>query len=264
MDNKYRVILVIGENHEEIVKKYSLDNKLYKYVKMNINEAEEERLEHMNLIELLLTDKRVRLTSKQRDDYKDEYLRLKNLSTLDYFDEQTADCLFDENTGEAITDINPNAHYQYERCQQHRLEVTGEEGDFSDPFPLKDGTKSYSAKFNDIDWKQIHHNEHKINISKRVWELAVEDDVPKNEQEEELKSLMMKRKTYFDNFKNCDEFVKHSTSLWYWGVATEESYTEIDHTISDYDWIVNFYDRFIEPLIKTNDLITIYEVKGLD
>ena len=36
---------------------------------------------------------------------------------------------------------NENAYYKYERCQQHRLDVTGEEGDFSDPFPLKNGGK---------------------------------------------------------------------------------------------------------------------------
>ena len=74
---------------------------------------------------------------------------------------------------------------------------------------------------------------------------------------------MSERKKYFENFKTCDEFVNHSTSLWFWGIASENNYIEIDHTISDYDWISNFYDRFIEPLRETNNLITIYEVKGL-
>ena len=33
--------------------------------------------------------------------------------------------------------------------------LTGEEGDFSTPFPLKDGTLSYSARFNDIDFDKL-------------------------------------------------------------------------------------------------------------
>ena len=75
---------------------------------------------------------------------------------------------------------NENAYYKYERCQQHRLDVTGEEGDFSDPFPLKNGGKAYSARFNDIDWEQIHRNPKKMELNARVWELVVNDDEPQN------------------------------------------------------------------------------------
>ena len=261
MNNKNRIIIVIGDKHEDIVKKYSNDTKVY-HLLLKKSEAEVARLEHMKLIDLLLTDKRVHLTPSQREEYKDEYLHLKSLNAQEYFNENTKDCSIDEN-GDAYTYKNPNAYYQYERCQQHRLEVTGEEGDFSTPFPLKDGTLSYSARFNDIDWAQIHHNPYKISISKRVWELVVDDKKPQNTHEQELKDLMSERKKYFENFKTCDEFVNHSTSLWFWGIASENNYIEIDHTISDYDWISNFYDRFIEPLRETNNLITIYEVKGL-
>lgn len=263
MKTTFRTILVIGDNHEEIAKKYSNDTKVEKYVKMRLSEADDERLEHMNLIELILTDKRLHFTENVRERYKEEYLHLKGLNALDYFKEMTVGCEFD-NEDCAWTDKNPNAHYQYELCHQHRLEVTGEEGDFSDPFPLKNGEKSYSAHFNEIDWDKLHNNKDKINMCKRVWELAVEDAEPEDEYEEELKEIMGHREKYFQLFNSRDEFVKHSSSLWYWGVATEEKYVEVDYTISDYDWVVNFFDTFIKPLAKTNPLITVYQVKALD
>lgn len=165
----------------------------------------------------------------------------------------------------ADTPDNPNAFYKYERCQQHRLEVTGEEGDFSDPFPLKDGGKSYSAHYNDIDWSKIHRNPEKMKLSDRVWELVVNDDEPQTEYEEYVKDRMCERIKYFtDNFKTKDEFIIHSSSLWYWGVATEENYVEVKENVSEMEWCVNFFDRFLKGLEKTNPLITIYETHCLE
>lgn len=159
-----------------------------------------------------------------------------------------------------------NAFYKYERCQQHRLEVTGEEGDFSDPFPLKDGTISYSAHYNDIDWGMIHLNPESIKLSRRVWELVVEDDTPNNSYEDNLKEKLHNRIAYFtDNFKTKEEYVNYYSSLWYYGIAQEDSYNEIntDNDEEIMKWCINFFDTFIKPLEKENKLITIYEVHSL-
>ena len=165
----------------------------------------------------------------------------------------------------ADTPNNTNAFYKYERCQQHRLEVTGEEGDFSDPFPLKDGGKSYSAHFNDIDWSKIHRNPDRIKLNDRVWELVVNDDEPKNDYEKYIKDRMYERISYFeDNFKTKEEFINHSSSLWYWGVATEDKYEEVEEDVSEMEWCVNFFDKFLKGLEETNPLITIYETHCLD
>lgn len=165
----------------------------------------------------------------------------------------------------ADTPDNQNAFYKYERCQQHRLEVTGEEGDFSDPFPLKDGTKSYSARYNDIDWEKIHRNPRQLELSKRAWELVVEDSEPTNEQETLLKKRMYNRLSYFtDNFTTKEVYMDYYSSLWYYGVATEEKYEEVDTWNSSIlEWCINFFDKFIKPLEETNPLITIYETHSL-
>lgn len=261
----YRTILVIGDNHEEIVKKYSADTKVKKYIKMRLNDAEKERRSHIKLLEKMLTDKRVILTPSQYDIYKEMYLLFSQMDYFQYFREMTDGCEYNEITGDAYTTENPNAFYKYERCQQHRLDVTGQEGDFSDPFPLKDGGISYSAHFNDIDWEKLHRNPRTIELNKRVWELVVEDDEPQNDREEDLKNRMYERITYFENnFKTKEEYLNHSTSLWYWGVATDKKYEEVNYKISDMDWVVNFFDTYIKPLKKTNPLITIYEVHSLD
>ena len=260
----YRTILVIGDNHQEIVKKYSADTKVKPYIKMRYEDASKERKKHLKLIENLLTDKRISLTPTQYDIFKEDYLNIRNMSDIEYFNMMTEGCTYDSETNDAYTDENPNAFYKYERCQQHRLEVTGEEGDFSDPFPLIDGTKSYSAHFNDIDWKKIHMNPRKQHLSQRVWELVIEEDEPQNEMEEQLKEKMSARIRYFtDNFNNKEEYIKHSCCLWYWGIATDKYYEEVNYKMSDLGWCTNFFDKYIKKLKKTNPLITIYEVHCL-
>lgn len=161
---------------------------------------------------------------------------------------------------------NENAYYKYERCQQHRLDVTGEEGDFSDPFPLKNGGKAYSARFNDIDWEKIHRNPRQMELSKRAWEIIVEGSEPVNEQERYLKARMERRISYFiDNFATKEVYMQYYSSLWYYGVATEEKYEEVDTWNSSIlEWCINFFDKFLKGLEETNPLITIYETHSLD
>ena len=261
----YRTILVIGDNHKEIAAKYSADTKVAPYVVMKYKDADKERKKHVKLLETILTDKRIELHSSYYDELKEQYLFFSKMTAEEYFNLMTQEYSHDEKTNDAISTDNPNAFYKYERCQQHRLEVTGEEGDFSDPFPLKDGTKSYSARFNDIDWDKIHRNPHVVELNKRVWELVVEDDEPKDEHEDYLKKTMFERISYFtNNFKTKEEYINHSTSLWYWGVATDKKYQEVNYKISDMDWCVNFFDRFLKNLNKTNPLITIYETHSID
>ena len=120
-------------------------------------------------------------------------------------------------------------------------------------------------KFNDIDWEKIHRNPERIKLNTRVWELVVEDDDPMDEREEDLKEKMIERIAYFtNNFNTKEEYINHSSSLWYWGVATEKKYEEVNYKISDMDWCVNFFDTYLKGLEKTNPLITIYETHCLD
>ena len=94
----YRTILVIGDNHEEIVKKYSADTKVKKYIKMKFADAEKEHKKHVKLLETILTDKRIPLSDSQYDIYKEMYLLSNTMDDFQYFREITDGCEYDEET----------------------------------------------------------------------------------------------------------------------------------------------------------------------
>ena len=259
--NIFRTVLVIGKNHEEIIKKYSLDTKVEKYLKMKFDDAELLRQKHLDFIEKVLTNKKVILSERQKEIYKDLYLDIKDMDEFEYFQKMTDGCYYDEKTGDAYSTENPNAYYQYERCPQHRLDVTGEESDFSNPFILKDGTISYVAKVSDIDWERMHM--YNTELYKSAWELVVDGREPKNETEKTIKDRMKNRLSYFDNFASKEEYVIHSCSFWLYGVAKNDSYQELDYRISDKKWISEFYERFIKNLDE-NEILSIYEVKRIE
>lgn len=167
----------------------------------------------------------------------------------------------------ADTEGNQNAFYKYERCQQHRLDVTGEEGDFSDPFPLKNGGISYSAHYDEIDWEKIHKNPKSIDLAKRAWEIVVEKDKPLTQQEENIKLRMQNRIDYFlNNFTSKEDYVNYYANLWYYGIANNDTYVEVDSESDDKtikEWCTGFFEKYIKPLEKDNPLLTIYEVHCL-
>ena len=257
----YRIVLVIGDNHEEIIKKYSADTKVERYLFMKREDANKHRLSRLKRIKTILDNKELPLTENQKELYKMMYLDIKDMSDADYYQEVTDGCHYDEITGDAYSDTNINDYYQYAHCPQKRFLKTKEESTFSNPFILKDGSRSYSAKVKEIDWSKMHMANTAPYIA--AWEMVVEGRKPSNEQEQKIFDVMHTKVDYFkDNFKNKDEYVHHSCSFWCYGVATSDEYKELDYTISDTEWIRTFYDKFIVPL-DGEQRLTIYEVRSL-
>lgn len=259
----FRTVLVIGDNHEEIIKKYSLDTVVKPYVKYKREEASKLQENQLLLLENLITNSLLTLTEKQKELYKELYLSIKKMSDFEFYLYITKGCKYDETNGDALSNENPNAFYKSEKCYQKCLinSKGTQEGPFSNPFKLKDGSKSYIARYNDIDWDLMHL--HGTHIYERAWKLCVDDDEPENSQEEQIKNSMSNRQEYFMNFKNCDEYIKHSCSFWTYGIATENKYEEINFQISDKDWVANFYEKYIK-VIKNNPTLAIYEVRSLN
>lgn len=259
----FRTVLVIGDNHEEIIKKYSLDTVVKPYVKYKRKDASKLQKKQLLFLENVITNPLLTLSEKQKELYKELYLSIKEMSDFEFYLYITKGCKYDETNGDAISTENPNAYYKFEKCYQKRLmDSHGEiEAQFSDPFKLKDGTKSYVARYNDIDWDLMHL--HGTHLYQRAWELCVDDEEPENEQEEKIKNSMSKRQEYFMNFNDCDEYIRHSCSFWTYGVATENNYEEVNFQISDKDWVANFFDKYIKD-IKNNPTLAIYEVRSLN
>lgn len=259
----FRTVLVIGENHEELIKKYSADSKVEMHVKCRLDDAEKLHNRFLKLIESILDSKELTISESQRENYKKLYLTIKEMSDFEYYQYYTRGCRYNEENGDALTDENPNAHYRAEKCYEDRLRNTGEEGPFSNPFWLNDATKSYSARLKDICWERIHLYDKEMEIYDRAWEIVVNGDEPKNEKEERIKVNMTGKLGYFLSFKDKDEYIKHSCSFWCYGVVDENGYDEITYQVSDKQWVSEFYDKYIKPL-KGNPLLTIYEVRSLN
>lgn len=259
----FRTVLVIGDNHEEIIKKYSLDTSVEPYVRYKRDDASKLQKQHLKFLESILTNPNFTMTERQKEMYKNLYLDYKDMDEFEYYLQITDGCKYDETNGDALSTINPYAHYRSEKCYQERFNASNgtDEAPFSNPFKLKDGSKAYVAYFNDIDWDKNHM--YGTDIYKRAWELCVEDDMPKTEQEEQIKNNMSNRLDYFMNFNDCDEYIRHSCSFWTYGVATEDKYEEVTFKISDKEWVANFYKKYIKN-IKGNPLLAIYEVRSLN
>lgn len=260
--NSFKKILVIGDNHEEIIKKYSLDTKVEKYVYARLDDAPKSRQTALSNLEKIINSNNLMLTDLQRTIYNNQYMDIKEMSDFDYYLYSTKGCTYDEENGDALSDVNPNAHYKYEKCYQKSLLKYGEDGEgtFSSPFILKDGTKSYSAKKGDIDWSKNHM--YNTQIYEAAWDIVVNGKKPENEQEEIIEKNMSRKTEYFKSFKNKKDYVEYSCSFWCYGVATEKEYKEMTDAIEDKYWIANFFEKYIAPL-SDDTLLTIYEAHSI-
>ena len=127
----FRTVMVVGNNPDELIKKYDLDTKVEPYIKLKRSDAEKTRKTHLKFIENVLTSNKIVLTDKQREIYKNIYLDISDMDDAEYFEQTTIGCTYDEETGDALTTVNPNAFYQHAINPQKRLDATNEEHDFA-------------------------------------------------------------------------------------------------------------------------------------
>lgn len=255
-----RTVLVVGDNPDDLIKKYSLDTEVDKYMVYPFSKAKLLHDYHVDLISDILDSKVLKLTEVQREKYGKIYKSLSEMSDSEYFDYLTDGCEYDENHN-AYSNRNPMAFYRGEKCYQERLETTGDEAEFSNPFKLKNGGKAYSARYEDIDWEKNHMYATEVYAS--AWEICVEGREPVTEKEYIIRDNMINRTQYFANFDSKEEYIAHSCSFWTYGIIIEGEYFELDYRVGDKKWIAEFYDRFIKN-IKGNPLMSIYEVRSLN
>ena len=258
MANSFRTLLVIGDNHEEIAAKYSLDTKVPKYLRYHFDDAAKLHKQDLKFIEAHIKAAQD-ANHPMLDHFKDLYEEHLAMDDFEFYQQLTYGCTYDEN-GDAWSTENPDAHYQYEKCYDKRIrQDQRDEAPFSNPFILKDGLKVYSATKGEIDWAKVHMANTDIYYS--AWAVCVDDKEPETEDERLIKSSFSNRKEYFANFKNAEEYVQHSCAFWTYGVATAEKYMcgEQETAI---DWTTNFYKRFIEPA-SPDTRFTLYEIKLL-
>lgn len=113
------------------------------------------------------------------------------------------------------------------------------------------------AKIKNIDFSI---NKEKYETSLRFWELYIEDDKPKNEEEEELKNSSIYRKEFFlERYKNKETYAKAISSFSTFAVLTDEDWFEkgsmgwFGCSDESHEEALNWSDNFYETFIKNAD-----------
>lgn len=252
MEDKSKLfnVLVVGENPEEIIGKYDSNKEFEPRLVYEYNKAEFYKREYLNSLRLIYA-KIDEYPDINKEVLEDEILETENMSAEDYYFEMLSglDPSYEINdeTGDVYTKENPDGKYT-----SHRVA-----GYIALPFILKNGgAESYSARKGEIDWEKIHlANTRPYEIA---WDTVVEGKTPNGEEEKSIYENMKERTHYFTNFESRDHYIASSTAFWEYAYVDENGWQELNGTEPQFDWVINFYDRFIKPLPE-NAKLTIYE-----
>lgn len=243
-NSRFFSVMVVGDNHKELMDKYSLDLEVDSYVRYEYLKADKYQSNSIKALDNLLSHgDEIGLEPQVKESLERRIKTLKGMTPFEYYRELTEGMYYDEN-GNALSTENPNGHWKTARIGKN----------FSLPLKLKDGTESYSAKACDIDWDAMNEP---TELYEAAWEMVVDGREPTNEQEERVYESMKDKSAYFSNFKNKEDYVTYSTSYWNYAFVNKDGWVDMVNE-DERKWINNFYDRFIATL-DPNDLVTIYE-----
>ena len=242
-----RAVLVIGDNPDELMKKYDKNLKVEPYVKYKYLDAEKIRKTAVKTITQVVNNAdALNLNEFQKDYFKNQLKSISSMSSFEYYQMLTDGMYYDEE-GNAMSTDNPNGkHNGYNKG-----------GNFSYPFLCKDGTEKYECNADEVDWDKVNMREEAVNYFNLVWDIKVDGRKPENEYEEKIANDWKDRDAYLENFKSKDELVRHNCAYWSYAVLTEDGWFSLDDGGTEDEWINGFMDRFIRPL--TNEKLTVYE-----
>lgn len=246
--SKFLTVMVVGDNPDKLMEKYDKSLKVKPYIKYRYLDAEKMRNNSLKVL-TEITDKPEKFTlNKFQTDYFKERLKAINAMTpFEYYKTITEGMFYDEN-GDALSEVNPNGKWDKYNLGKN----------FSYPLKLKDGKEAYQALAKDVDWDGMHMNKEYVKLFETIWSLVIDDEEPLNKQEEDIKANWINKKNYLSNFKTVDDFVSHNCAYWNYAFLDENGWVDVDDESDETKWIVDFFERFIEPL-KDDDLVTIYE-----
>ena len=243
-NSRFFSVMVVGDNHKELMDKYSLDLEVDSYVRYEYLKADKYQSNSIKALDNLLSHgDEIGLEPQVKESLERRIKILKGMTPFEYYRELTEGMYYDEN-GNALSTENPNGHWKTARIGKN----------FSLPLKLKDGTESYSARACDIDWDAMNEP---TELYEAAWEMVVDGREPTNEQEEMVYESMKDKLTYFSNFKSKEDYVTYSTSYWNYAFVNKDGWVDMVNE-DERKWINNFYNRFIAT-IDPNDLVTIYE-----
>lgn len=240
--------MVVGNNPNEIIEKYSMEHKVEPYIKYKYLEAKKYQTTAIKIMSKMLDEhEKIGITPSTKEALEFRLKTLKSLSPFDYYRELTDGMYYDEN-GNALSEENPNGHYV--TCKLAR--------NFALPLKLKDGRETYSALNKDIDWDSMNGVD--AEFYKAAWEVVMEGRQPNNENEEKIYNSMKDKTAYFSKFETKEKYATYCSSYWNYAFVNEDGWFDMDNTFNgdEMKWINNFYKTYVENL-DPNALITIFE-----
>ena len=246
--SKFLSIMVVGKEPDKLMAKYDKALKVKPYVKYRYLDAKKMRDNAIKVLTELVGDpEKFSLNSFQTDYFKERLKSFNSMSPFEYYSTVTQGLYYDEN-GDALSEENPDGKWDKYNIGRN----------FSYPLKLKNGKEAYQAIAKDVDWDSMHMNHDYVRLFETIWELAIDDAEPNNEQEKRLKDNWVTKKNYLSNFKTKDDFVAHNCAYWNYAFLDENGWVDLDDVSNEAEWIGNFYNRFITKL-NDDDLVTIYE-----
>jgi hypothetical protein len=248
MDTKFFTVMVVGDNPDELMKKYDNSLKVKPYIKYKYLDAEKLRNNAIKMMKELVENYEKYSISKFQCDYFKERLKAINgMSTFEYYSTITHGLYYDAE-GNALSEENPDGKWDKYNIGKN----------YSYPFTLKSSETTYQTTAGEVDWNLMHMNPKSVNLFEIIWALVVDDNEPSTDEEAKLKEMWEKRKNYLSNFSNVDEFVAHNCAFWTYAYLDKDGWVDIDEAKNETEWITNYFDRFVEPL-NDNDKVTILE-----
>lgn len=244
---EHRVLIVAGEDQDERVNAFSDNIEVAPYIVYKREEAGKLRKSRLAVLNEM---------KKHPSDFNlsEEYVDEEISDVLDGDDSEFFDyytCTYEhDDEGNAISRKNPDGKFL----------AINRGGTFAQPFLLKDGSTSYSAKKSDIDWKEIHMNPEFVNLYERTWEMCVEGLKPVSDIDKQVYENMKNRLDYFENFKDKEEYVTSCSSFWAFAFLNNLDiwFDADDCPVSQFEWMSTYYDRFIKQL-PDDTVLTIFE-----
>ena len=236
-------LIVAGKNHAELVKPYDLNIETEPYLVHRFKDAETLRKMNLAYLEDLKKSDNPKLVQ-----YAEERINeINGMSLIDYYEDLTYDCELDEK-GDAYSTKNPKGKYLSAIVAKM----------YAEPMILKDGTTSMSALKKDIDWDATQN--YRRHEYETAWDTVMGIRAPANEEEEEIYKNMKPHKDYLYGFGTKENYVRSCTSFWGFAFLSKKTgWVQMDdEQCEQFEWVKNFYDRFIKKL-PDNTLLTKYE-----
>ena len=245
-DYNHFVVLAAGDKPQELMDKYDSKKKVEPHVIYRFKDAGKLKKSYIGILTELLNNHE--LSENEITDIKESLADIESKSDTQFYLDYTEGYDYDTKTGDAISDENPNG--KWTSCNIGKI--------FSVPFITKDGKETFCELKGNIDWKMMHL--HGSEIYETTWDVVMGGKTPETELEKKVYENMKNRVGYFEKFGSKEKYVVSNTAFWCYGYVDENGWVELGVDEDQFDWMINFYDRFVSKL-PDNTKLTLYECR---